>query len=299
MRVTERGMTRTILTDLMANRGRLERLHEQLSSGSRINRPSDDPGGTVTAMQITSTLSEIEQFRSNASMARDWLSATESVLSETGDASNRLRELAVSGATDTMPQESLDAMADEVSEIRDHLFALANTQHVGRYIFGGYRTDEQPFVHDAGEEPPFVYQGDDGRITRQVGPGVEVQVNVTGEEGSGEGLFPDLLGTAAEVEDALRAGDKDSLNAAIEELDLRQDEALSLRSRVGSRVNRIEMSEGRLEDLKISLTRAYSETADVDMAEAIMELSMTERAYNVSLATGARVLPQTLLDYLR
>ncbi len=304
MRISERGMTRTVLTDLMSNRSRLERLHEQLSSGSRINRPSDDPGGTVTYMNIESTLSELEQFRSNTSLARDWLNATESALNETTDLVHRLRELGVRGSTDTMPQESLDALAEEVSEIVDHLMAVANTRHVGRYIFGGYRTEAAPFhwVEDPVPGNHVSYSGDDGLITRRVGPGVEIQVNVPGDlqvGGADGGFFDNLLNTAADMRDALFAGDADGLDAGLGELDANQDEILAVRSQVGSRANRLDMSENRLEDMRISLTRVLSETADVDVAEAIMHLSMTERAYQVTLATGARILPQTLLDYLR
>lgn len=65
MRITENGMARTVLNDLMMNRNRLSSIYEKLSSGSRINRPSDDPGGTVTVMQVRSNLTEIGQFKTN------------------------------------------------------------------------------------------------------------------------------------------------------------------------------------------------------------------------------------------
>ncbi len=296
MRISERGMTRTILTDLMMNRSRLDRLHEQLSSGKRINRPSDDPGGTVTTMQINGALSELEQFRSNISLAAEWLNSTESVLAETSDVINRLRELSVRGATDTMSEAALGATAEEVSEITDHLLSLANTKHVGRYIFAGYRTDAEPFSLGA---TGFEYAGDHGAIMRQAGPGVEVQVNVPGDQGDGDGFFVDLLETASRIRDGLFAGDTAAVNDELDALDRSGEDILAIRAQVGSRVNRLQMSENRLEDMKISLTRTLSETADVDMAEALMELTLVERAYNVSLATGARILPQTLLDYLR
>ncbi|MFW5896488.1 MAG: flagellar hook-associated protein FlgL [Bacillota bacterium] len=301
MRISERGMTRNVLSDLMANRTRLSRLQEQLSSGSRINRPSDDPGGTMRVMQIKSTLEEIEGFRSNASAAHDWMSATESTLAEISDVVQHVRELAVRGSTDALPQESRDALADEVTESLDHLFSLANSQHVGRYLFGGYKSDEAPYGGDAGTG--FTYSGDSGSITRKIGPDVEIQMNVPGTWGAtaedAPGFLEKLLNTTAQVRDDLSSGDLDAVNDGIVDLDERQDEVLSARSSLGSRMNRLQMSENRLEDMDLSLKRMLSETADVDIAEAVMNLNMTERAYNVTLATGARILPQTLLDYLR
>ncbi len=300
MRVSERGMTRTVLSDLMANRTRLSRLQEQLSSGSRINRPSDDPGGAMQVMQIQSNLEEIEAFRSNASAARDWMSATESALAEISDVVQHLRELAVRGSTDALPQKSRDALAEEAAESLDHLFALANSEHVGRYLFAGYKSDAPPYGGDS--EVGFTYSGDAGSITRKVGPDVEIQMNVPGTwaaAAEGEpGFLEKTLDTAVAVRESLSDGDLKALNDGLAALDIRQDEVLSARSSLGSRMNRLDMSENRLEDMSLSLRRMLSETADVDVAEAIMNLNMAERAYNVTLATGARILPQTLIDYL-
>ncbi len=292
MRVTERGMSRTVLNDLMANRGRLSRIQEQMSSGSRINRPSDDPGGTVTLMRVTSSLSEIDQYQSNISLGRERLNSTEAVLAEASDAVNRLRELAVRGATGSMPDASLNALGQEVSEIFEHLLSLGNTEHVGRYLFSGNQTDTRPFEVDP--TGGILYHGDEADMTRRIGPGIEVPLNI-----NGEATFRDVLESAASIRDALFAGEQGQVDQSLDALDGAQDTLLDERSQVGSRMNRLDMSENRLEDLKISLTRVLSETGDVDMAEAIMDLNLTERAYQVALATGARILPQTLLDFLR
>ncbi len=300
MRISESGMVRTVLRDIMGNRDRLSGLHQQLSSGSTINRPSDDPGGTATVLQVESNLSEIEQFDANCSLAEEWLGATESVLAEATDSVNRLRELAVGGAGDSLPAESMEALGREAEEITDHLLSLANTRHAGKYIFAGHQTSlqegERPFALDYDEEQnvQVQYSGDSGQMMRQVGPDVSLQVNIPGEE-----VFSDLLQTAAHIRDDLLADDSEAVAGRLQELDEKQDDLLSVRAQVGGRMNRLDMSRERLEDIKIFLRRVVSDTADTDMAEAIMQLSATERSYQVALATAARILPTTLLDYLR
>ena len=64
-------------------------------------------------------------------------------------------------------------------------------------------------------------------------------------------------------------------------------------------MNRLELSENRLQDMEISIRGAISNTRDADIAQLVMNLATAERAYQTALATGARILPQTLLDYLR
>lgn len=291
MRISENGIVRTVLNDLMINRDRLSDLQQQLSSGARINRPSDDPGGTVTVMQARSTLAEVDQFRTNALIGEDWLRAAESVLGEVSDAVNRLRELAIRGAGDSLAEGSRYAMSQEIEGIAEHLLSLANTRHAGRYLFAGHRTRTEPLSVQGDE---IVYSGDDGSLLYEVGPGIRLTVNVPGDR-----VFMDILQTALSVGDAVFAGDIPEINHLLEDIDAAEDEVLAVRAELGGRMNRLELSRRRLEETELSMTRLISYTRDADMAELLMRLATAEQAYQVSLATGARILPPTLLDYLR
>lgn len=284
-------MVRTVLNDLMINRDRLATLQQQLSSGFTINRPSDDPGGTVTVMQARSTIAEIEQFRTNALLGEDWLRATESVLNEVSDALSRLRELAIRGAGDTLPDGSRYAVGQEIEGIVDHLLSLANTRHAGRYLFAGHHTRTEPMSLEGDE---IVYAGDDGALEYEVGPGIRLTVNVAGDR-----VFMDMLDTGLSVGDAVREGNNEEIDGLLEEIDAAEDEVLAVRAQLGGRINRLELSQRRLEETELSMTRLISHTRDADMAELLMRLANAEQAYQVSLATGARILPPTLLDYLR
>ncbi len=292
MRISENGMVRTVVNDLMSNRSRLSDLQEQLSSGSIINRPSDDPGGTATVMQLRGTLSELDQYKSNADYAHDWLAATESALNEATETLDRVRELAVQGASETLGDDSLYGIAQEVAGLKDHLISLANTRHSGRYIFAGYDTRNAPVEVDADGE--IVQSYDLGPMMYEVGPGIRMQINVSGER-----VFSGLLELVGELEEALLVGEHGQVGDMLEDLDAEKDRLLAVRAEMGGRMNRLELSENRLEELELSVRRVMSNTRDADVAELVMHLATAERAYQTSLAAGARILPQTLLDFLR
>jgi len=300
MRVSENGMTRTVLNDLMTNRKRMSDLQEKLSSGYEINRPSDDPGGTATTMQLTSTLSDLDQFKSNSNRAQDWIAATESALNEATETAGRLRELAVQGASGSLTEDSYQGIAEEVEGLVDHLVSLGNTRHAGRYIFGGRKTDEAPFDADKILEADVedldvddIFEGDEGSMIFEVGPGVELEVNVAGDE-----AFSDIIMTALEVNEALEAAEPEAVSEQLSEIDTAVDEILSTRARMGGRMNRLELSENRLDELDESVQGVLSNTRDADIAELVMHLATAERAYQTSLQAGSRILPQTLLDHL-
>lgn len=291
MRISENGMARTVLHDLMMNRNRLSSIYEQLSSGSRINRPSDDPGGTVTVMQIRSSLAEIEQFKTNTTTVTDLLSMAELSLNDVSEALNQLRELVIQGSNDILPDESLNALGQTAEGLVGHLLSLGNTQHAGRYLFSGHQTRTLPFSI---EDSVVHYAGDDGVMVHEVGPGIQMPMNVPGDR-----IFNDVLDVAVQIRDALLDRDSEAVSEHLDALDAAGDAILTVRAEIGGRVNRLELGRNRLEDMEISLARVMSETADVDMAEMVMRLATAEQAYQTSLATGARILPPTLLDYLR
>src|SRR6476659_497351 len=134
-RVTQGTLARGVLEGLQTNLTRLQRTQEQLSSGRRLNRPSDSPVDTVNAMQ----------YGRNIDDGLSWLNTADTAMTQAYDMVDRVRQLAVQAGNAAMPQDSLDAMAKEVDQIRDGLKQLGNTQYAGKYISGGTRTQTQPF----------------------------------------------------------------------------------------------------------------------------------------------------------
>src|SRR5690606_25227293 len=172
--------------NLNAHLRRQEELHYQLASGRRLRVPSDDPAATSHSMRLHSDLEHTRQHRANIGRALSWLEATDSVLNEAGEALHRAKDLAVYGASGSLPSDARKALADEVKQILEHMVDLANSSHAGLYLFSGNKTLTKPYELDAsGNVGP--YQGDDGTRSYEISTGVTIGVNVVGQD-----LFDDV-----------------------------------------------------------------------------------------------------------
>lgn len=296
MRVTQNMIINNMLRNLNDGLRRMERYNDQLSSGKRLRVPSDHPGDVTRAMYFRSQLEEVTQYTANGKEALSWLEATDSALDNAGAVLARARELAVYGATGSLSPTDRAAIAEEVATLIDHLAQVANSALGGRYLFGGHKTNTPPYVRGPiGPGPGWVYDGDQGSIEMEIAPEVKLAVNVVGSD-----VFDGMLDVLHDLHQALLANDGERVGGEIlGELDGQIDRLLRVRAEVGARTHRVEAGLERLADLEINVSRMLSETEDVDVARTIMELKMEENVYRLALASTARIIQPTLLDFLR
>lgn len=293
MRVTNNMIARNAVNNLNLHLRRQEELHYQLASGKRLRVPSDDPAATSHSMRLHSDLTHTKQYRANIGVALSWLEATDSVLNEVGQALQRVKELAVYGANGVLPQDARDAIAREVDQILEHLVDLANSSHAGLYLFGGHKTTTPPYVLSGGTVSS--YQGDTGRRELEIASGVKIAVNVLGSE-----LFDQIFQAVTKLRDALDAGDTATVgNQSLAEVEDALDTLLRVRADVGARINRLELADARMQELELNVEQLISDNEDVDLARAIIDLKVAENVYRAALASGARIIQPTLLDFLR
>lgn len=145
MRITHRMVADRVNLNLQHSLKRLEHYSNQLSTGKKFHRPSDDPVGVGRVMSYASAVDRNEQFRLNMNQARNWLENTELALQNGLDVLQRARELAVYGANESLTAEDRRAIAPEMLELIDHFIGIANTETNGLYIFGGHQTLTTPF----------------------------------------------------------------------------------------------------------------------------------------------------------
>jgi flagellar hook-associated protein 3 FlgL len=298
-RVTERLLVDKLLGNIQTNSRRFERLQEEVATGKRILRPSDDPTGTVTSLVLRSKDSENAQAQKNIDLAAGWLNATDVALQDVSAIVQRVRELTVQGANETLSQQERAALASEVDQLLEHAMQMANTRYGDRYIFGGHSTRTRPFAFQldpSGEKVGWTYSGDDGAIERHVAPGVTMSINTPGEPVF-EPVFDVLIG----VRDALRNNDPDQLsNQRLDELERVHDEVLdALLSHVGSKGARLDLTKKQLSASRLNDAEVLTRTEDADMSESIIRLNAQEAALQAALATGSRVVQLTLIDFLR
>jgi flagellar hook-associated protein 3 FlgL len=294
MRITNNMLSNTTLRNLNTNMERLDRLQNELTSGQRISTPSDDPIGTASALEFRTTIAQIDQYIRNADEATSWLDATDSALGSMSSLLQRAQELAVEGASDTYSNADKQAMAAEVQNLLDQSVAVGNSTYGGRYLFGGYRVNTQPFAA-VGNPPTAVnYNGDTGQIIRQIDEQSTVTVNITGSTAFNS-VFTALIG----LRDDLNNGNSVAVSNRLTDLKSALESVVSTRAEVGARANRLSTQKDNLESLKVNLSGLLSKAEDVDMTEAITEFATQQTVYQVALAAGAKAIQPSLIDYLR
>ncbi len=292
IRVTQNMVTGRSLTSLQAGLDRLAQTQEKLSTGKNLNRPSDSPTDATTSMKIRVQLAETQQHVRNAQNGLGWLDVTDSTLSGMADNLRRVSELALQGANASITGSTSTALATEVAQIREGLLAQANTTYLDRPIFGGVTAGTQAF------DASGAYVGADAPVQRSVADGVKVRIDVSGTTvvgPNGDNLFDDL----AALESALRLGDKAGIQAGIAAVTERQRAVSDAQAAVGASYNRADAAERKGQDALVTLRSALSEVEDTDLPKAMVDLQMHEVAYQAALASTARVMQPSLVDFLR
>jgi flagellar hook-associated protein 3 FlgL len=296
MRVTNNMLINNLKKNLNMGLGRMQRVHNQMSSGKRFSVPSDDPVGVARSLKLRADLNENAQLRKNANDALSWMETTETALMKIKDVLHRARELAVQGANGPLTPEDSKKIAEEAVQLRDQLVSLGNSTYAGKYIFAGNKTNQAPVGLDA--DGDFLYSGDTGPIMYQVGVSDTLQANMTAPEIFSPGA-KDLFADMQALINALDTGDSETVGNMIGDIDVHIENILSKVAQAGAKVNRMELVVNRLEDEKFNFTKLLSQTEDVDMAEVIIQLKSEENVYMAALAGGARIIQPTLVDFLR
>lgn len=144
MRITNKMMNSTSLTNINRNKEYLDKLNTQLSSKKKISRPSDDPVVAIRALKLRSNLSEITQYyEKNVSDADAWLQATQQAIESTKTIVTSMKSEFTTGATGTNTTESRKAILEELKALRDQIYDDGNADYAGRTLFTGYRTSSK------------------------------------------------------------------------------------------------------------------------------------------------------------
>lgn len=178
MRVTNDTLRMAFLNALETAQRRLADTQNQVSTGRRINKPSDDPLAAARIGQLDASLARLDQYQANGIVARNQLGLEEEALASVIDNLQRVRELAINANNATLDNSNRAAIAAELRQRLDGVLALANTTDAsGRFLFAGFSEGTQPFVVTAAG---VAYNGDQGQRSVQVSDERLVAVNDSG-----------------------------------------------------------------------------------------------------------------------
>ncbi len=314
MRISTYDFQRQAVQAMQDNQARLAKTQLQVATGRRILTPSDDPSGAKRILDLKQSIEVQKQYQRNADAALNRLSLEESTLESVTAVLQRVKELTVQAGGGVLSATDRGAIAAEVSTRLDELLGLANTRDAGGdYLFAGYRVDTQPFIRTvAGASVSYAYQGDASARRIQVGPTLQVASADSGqavfvEVPTAAGATRDLLSTVQSLVDTLEgaaAGTIDEatyrsqLASAQDDLDLALDHVLTVRARVGARLNEVEAQRDIAADFQLYSTESLSAVEDLDYAEATGRLQLQLTVLQASQQAFVRVQGLSLFNYL-
>lgn len=297
-RITNNMIISSFLSNFTRSQKNLNKYMEQLTTGERFSRISDEPINAVKAMKLETMLKFNDKYVENAEEGINWLNVTDKALDDVVKTLRKLRDSAVKAANGTMTPDDRLKIKQEVDQLKEHLIDVANSRYGNAYIFNGAKTRIQPYKN-VDSTDPSAYVGEGGlsneKLLRELGAGITIEVNVTGAEiGFGQ-IFADLQGFS----NALENNDTDTLETMMGTIDKHIESVLGARAQVGSRQTRLELTVDRFTSQEITYADILNKTKGTDIAETIMKLKNEENVYRIALATGARIIQPTLMDFLR
>lgn len=277
----------------------MEKYMNQLSTGKKISRPSDDPVIAMKGMNFRTQVSEVEQFKRNVGEVHNWMDNSDAALDKATQAMHRLSELAVQASNDTYDNEERQSILEEVEQLKEHLVDIANTNVNGKYIFNGTNTGNKAVtINDDGTVDATQINSKPVKI--EVSKGTALTVNVNANE-----VFnTEFFNAIEDFEQVLRSGDEteeepSSLDDSIAALNNQTTKIVDARANLGARMNRLELVENRLAEQEVIAKKTMSENEDIHFEEAITNLITQESLHRAALSAGSRIIQPTLVDFLR
>ncbi|CAG9621434.1 flagellar hook-associated protein FlgL [Sutcliffiella rhizosphaerae] len=292
MRVTQSMLTQNSLRQLSTSYSKMGKLMEQLSTGKKISRPSDDPVVAMKGMYYRTNLTELEQYKRNLSESYAWMENSEAALEHVQSVMHRASELVVQGANGTLSPEDRVAIAKEIEQLKLDFVQVANSQVAGKYIFNGTAVDK-PRILDAND--PTSVSNENTPFEVEVSRGIKLQSNINSDNVFNQEMMEIWNGIQAAFEN----DDIAALSTLKERFDKSADLISAERSELGARYNRLEMIDDRIGYQEVIATRILSDNEDADIEKVITDLTSQESVHRASLGVSARVIQPSLLDFLR
>ena len=295
MRITSNMMMETTLRNIELNQQRAEGLQTEISSGLRLNKPSDDPIAVAQAINLQRSVDQSSQYATNMDQATSWLNLTDSSLGAVSQAMQRANELAVEASNGTMSSSDLSAAAAEVGQLQQQVLTNSQTKYGAYYIFAGTKSNQPGYVlPQSSAANPAAYQGNSQPVQINLAPGVSLPVNA-----SAQSTFDPVFAALTQLQTGLQTNNQAMIQSSLTMFSSALDAVSLTRSEVGAATNRVQLMQQQQSAQQVSLTGQLSQVKDADMAQALTDFSMAQNTYQASLKATAQALQPSLLDYLK
>lgn len=296
-RISNNQLHRSLIRHVNDTSRNLMEIREQLSTGRKLTKPSDDPLKTARSLELLSEADNLGQYDSNIRQAASWTQVSETALDKVSDLVSRARTLVLQAANDTLSFADRQKIAAEIDGIVDSVKSQGNTRLGQEYIFAGTASTTPPYQLGVVD----TYIGNTGSIVREIAPGVRVNVNEAGINVFGDATTG-LIQNLRDIQTRLNSGVPADLDivrtTGLQSLDSSISTILTARTRLGEMQSRFEFNLDRLGTLKDSTMDLLSNIRDTDYAEASVIFATRQAAFEAALKTGKDLVMPSLVDFV-
>ncbi len=292
------NFTADILQNLYVSQNQEQTTIQQMSSGRLINMPSDNPAGAAQLVENQVQQEQNDQFQQNTTAIEGLMHSADSTLSSVVESLNQAVSLGVEGGNTTKSPAELQSIAQEVQGIQQQMVQLANTSYEGNYIFSGTLTKTEPYTLNPSSPDGVTYNGNTGTNTVTIANGNNVQTNVPGSQ-IFQGAGGDVFGALQQLVTALQNGDYSGVESATTALGGSLSYLSQQRVFYGNVLNQLTDNQNYLQQEQVTLQTNANSIDGVDMAKAATDLSQEQVTQSATLAALAKIVPMSLLNYLK
>lgn len=196
MRITNKIIQNNSLSNINLAKVAEDARSQQVSSGKKIVRPSDDPIVAIRSLRLRSSVVEITQYYSrNAKDADAWLKTTEDAMQQVADVITDMMTQYNKGANEYLTSEERDIILEQLKALKGEVYATGDADYAGRYIFTGYRTESSLMFREDTNKP---YQITEQLTAKDLKTNTFVKTGYTEEDGTDRDLTNLLEGTQSE-----------------------------------------------------------------------------------------------------
>ena len=285
---------------------RLSKVQEQLSTGLQIVKPSDAPDKASLVTRLESELARQTSYQDTLKSVNVRLTAEETALKNTSDVMARIKELAVQAANDTVGAQDRQSIALEMSNLKEQILSLANSQDSnGNYLFSGSRAGSPAFGKDASGR--VLYQGDQARMQVNVGdnrrmnmnmPGSDAFTRVVRDDGKGNKTGVDFFQSLDDLVAAVKTSDYKSIQRGVGEVDTLQNGISEGLGQIGADLTVVDLQTNVLDQMVLRLKTTRSDVEDLDYTEAITRMNKDQLALEAAQSSFAKISQLSLFKFL-
>jgi flagellar hook-associated protein 3 FlgL len=285
-----------LLAGLQQSQLSLNTALEQVSTGKSVNEPSDNPSAAADMVQNTIETGDVDQYTQNVNSVLTTVQSADSTLSSVVASLTKAVSLGTEGANGINSAAEQQDLATQVQGIFSSVLAAANTSVGGAYLFGGTSTGI-PYTADSSSATGYTYNGNDDSNSVQIGDQTSVQFNLPGSQVFSNSTN-DVLGSLNSLVTALQSGNSSTIATATSAVDSSVNYISQQQVFYGDAESQLNSQQSFLQQDTVTLASQENNLVGVNEAAAATELSQAETDNNAALAAMAKVLPNSLLNFL-